>query len=267
MDIKKYTEANRLAWNEAMPYHQAANQSKWDDLFATSGYSALSENETKMLESVGVSGLRVAHLCCNNGVELLSLKNLGAGTCVGFDISDEAIREAQERADRLKIDCHFVQSDIYDISQAYHGQFDLVYISIGCLGWLPDLKRFFQIAGTLLIEGGSLFIHEAHPLSQMLPVDGVGKDPLRIIEPYFKDEPYVETDGIDYIGKTTYESHPQYWFVWTLSNIIMGIIEAGLKISHFSEYSYDISTLHQNAQNAGLALPLSYILTAAKSQR
>lgn len=265
-DLKKYTQANRLAWNEAMPHHQAANQSKWDDLFAVPDQVVLKNNERQLLQSLGLAGKNVAHLCCNNGVELMSLKNMGAATCIGFDISDEAILEAQRRAVRCNIDCQFVQTDIYDISTDYDGQFDLVYVSIGCLGWMPDLKRFFRIVAALLNKTGLLFIHEIHPLAEMLPMDGAAGDPLRLMEPYFKDEPYIDTDGIDYVGKTTYRSLPQYWFVWKLSDIIMGIIEAGLKISHFTEYPWDISSQHQQAQASGLALPLSYILTAEKSQ-
>ncbi len=264
-EIKKYTQANRLAWNEAMPHHQEANKSKWDDRFSRAGYSVIQSPELELLEQIDLSGKAVAHLCCNNGVELMSLKNMGAGKCVGFDISDEAISEANERAQRFGIDCEFIQSDVYDIAPRYNNEFDLIYISIGCLGWLPDLPGFMGRVQSLLKTRGQLFIYEEHPFAEMLPSDDmVDMDPQRIIEPYFKDEPYVETDGIDYVGKKAYASKPMYWFVWTLSDILMGVIEHGMQLKHFSEYPEDISTLHSRNQTEGPAIPLSYILIAEK---
>lgn len=195
----------------------------------------------------------------------MSLKNMGAGECVGFDISDKAIQEAQARAARFDIACEFIQTDIYDIPEQYHDEFDIVYISIGCLGWMPGIQRFFGKIASLLNESGELFIHESHPFSEMLPADELENvDPMKIIEPYFKKDPYIDNDGIDYIGKTSYPSKTMYWFVWTLSDILMGIIDNGLKVRHFSEYPDDISTQHGKNQAAGLDIPLSYILIAEK---
>lgn len=265
MDLKSYTRANREAWNEAMPRHQKANGDKWDKAFSQSGYSVIKEPELSLIQDMDIGGQSIAHVCCNNGVELMSLKNMGAGRCVGFDISDAAIEEAKTRAAKFGIDCEFVQTDIYEIPESYHNSFDIVYISIGCLGWMPGIQRFFGKVADLLCESGQLFIYESHPFSEMLPADDLeNQDPMRIIEPYFKEDPYVDNDGIDYIGKTTYASKTMYWFVWTLSDIIMGIIENGMKVRHFSEYPDDISTLHTRNQDADLAIPLSYILIAEK---
>jgi len=264
-DLKKYTAANREAWNEAMPKHQESNGDKWDQAFSTAGFSVIKEPELSLLNSINLAGQKVAHVCCNNGVELMSLKNMGAGECVGFDISDKAVQEAQKRADRFGIECEFVQADIYEIPEKYNDSFDIVYISIGCLGWMPGIQRFFGKIAALLNESGELFIHESHPFSEMLPGDDLEhKDPLKIIEPYFKKEPYVDNDGIDYVGKTTYKSKTMYWFVWTLSDILMGIIDNGMKLRHFSEYPDDISTQHGKNQEVGPDIPLSYILIAEK---
>lgn len=264
-DHKKYTAANREAWNEALPKHQAANGDKWDKAFSTSGFSVINEPELSLINDLEITGQSIAHFCCNNGVELMSFKNMGAGRCVGFDISDAAIQEAQNRADKFDIDCEFIQTDIYEIPDSYRNSFDIVYISIGCLGWMPGIKRFFGKVAELLNESGQLFIYESHPFSEMLPADDVEhEDPMRIIEPYFKKDPYVDNDGIDYVGKTTYSSKTMYWFVWTLSDILMGIIDNGMKVRHFSEYPDDISTLHGRNQDTGPAVPLSYILIAEK---
>ncbi len=262
---ENYTEANRLSWNEAMSRHQKANGAKWDNAFSTPGFVALPLREQELLKSIGVSGKKIAHLCCNNGIELMSLKNMGADRCVGFDISDEAIKEACDRSAKAEIPCEFERTDVYKISKDHHGVFDIVYISIGCFGWMPDLKQFFEKVELLLNEEGTLFIHELHPFAEMLPSDdNEAADPLKIIEPYFKAEPYQDNSGIDYVGKTTYESRIQYWFVWTLSDIIMGIIENDMVIVHFREYAEDISALHEKNQAAGIKIPLSYTMISRK---
>jgi len=263
-DLQRYTESNRAAWNEAMPYHQRAAKDKWDGRFAMPGYSCLAENELEEWQRFGLTGKAVAHLCCNNGVELMSLKNLGAGECVGFDISDAAILEAQERAALCNLDCRFVRTDVYAIDRQWDGRFDVVYITIGALGWLPDLARLFARAAMLLKEGGGVFIHEIHPLAEILPDDGKQEaDPLRINDPYFKAEPWVDYGDLDYVGGVHYDSVlPQYGFAHPLSDVIMALIGSGLVVERFVEYDIDTSAGHKRQEGKGL--PLSYILVARR---
>ena len=264
--LKIYTEANREVWNEVMPRHQQASREQWDKAFLQPGFVCLGRTEQDLLRQIGLKGKNVAHLCCNNGVELLSLKNLGSRECMGFDISDLAIQEAQERAKRCHIDCQYVQSDVYEISVEYAKRFDVVYISAGGLGWLPDLMLFFAKAALLLKDTGHIFIHEIHPFSEMMPFDdSESADVLRIVEPYFKAEPCVDYGGLDYVGGTKYDStKPQYWFVHKLSDIMMGLIGNGIAIEHFSEYEEDISAGHERIEQAQAGIPLSYILIGKK---
>lgn len=267
-DIERYTEANREAWNEVMPLHQRAASARLDAAFQEPGHLELAEDSVCALQRIGLQGKDVAHLCCNNGIELLSIKNLGAGRCVGFDISDAAIAEAQRRAKLAGIDCDYIRSDVYDVPDRYDRSFDLVYISAGALGWLPDLARLFARAARLLRPGGHILIHEIHPVSEMLPFDDqTDLDPLRIIEPYFKAEPYVEYGGLDYVGGTEHVSAlPQYWFVHTLGAIVTGLIQAGFAIRSLEEHPRDISAGHRRQEQAAIAIPLSYVLVASKQR-
>jgi len=131
--FEEYTEANRDAWNEVMHRHQKAAKEKWDNAFMQPGFVCMGDVELDLLRRMGIKDKAVAHYCCNNGIELLSLKNLGANECIGFDISDVAIQEAQERAGRCQIDCQYVRSDVYEIGSEYESRFDVVYLSSG--GW------------------------------------------------------------------------------------------------------------------------------------
>jgi len=263
-ELKRITESNRAAWNEVTPYHQRAAKQKWDMLFAQPGYSCIPDVELELLQHAGLKGKNVVHLCCNKGVELLSLKNLGAGECTGFDICDAAIEEAIERAMRSRIECKFIRTDVYEISAEYHNIFDIVYITVGCLSWLPDLKLFFAKAAALLKANGLVFIHEIHPFADLLPT-GSHKDAgsLRIVEPYFKAEPYVDQGALDYLGNVIYPSKTtRFSFMHTLSSILTGLIENGFVIEKFVEYECAVSPEHLPIEAAGAGIPLSYILIA-----
>ncbi len=261
-DIKQYTEANRAAWNEVMPKHQAAAKERLDRLFVQPGYIYQDEEELlQVIKDIEIQGKDIIHLCCNNGSELLSLKNMGAGRCLGVDISDEAIIEAQARAHRCHIDCEFIRSDVYDLSADLSNSFDLVLMTAGCLGWIPDIEQFFRISSDVLRQHGRVLIHEIHPFSEMLPFDdNTTDDRLRIIEPYFRDEPIVEQSSLDYVGGTDYDAHTQYWFVHSMSSVIMALIRSGVVIEHFSEHARDISAGHRKQEQLNTDIPLSFIL-------
>ncbi|MBN1969250.1 MAG: class I SAM-dependent methyltransferase [Candidatus Delongbacteria bacterium] len=175
--IKEFTAKNRIAWNDVMPLHQKANGTRWDERFADPQFSAQDENEKAEFNRVGFIGKNIAQFCCNNGVELLSLKRAGAGRCVGFDISDSAIEEANERAKRFNITVEYVQSDIYEIGSEYDNQFDIVYFTVGAIGWLPDLDKLWSICTRLLRENGQILIYEQHPFSLVFSGDGA-ENPL-----------------------------------------------------------------------------------------
>jgi hypothetical protein len=82
-----YTAANRAAWDEVAPVHAQTQMEPLLASFRRPGYSVLDEIETGLLTGLGVETKAVAQLCCNNGRELISIKNMGAGRCVGFDIA------------------------------------------------------------------------------------------------------------------------------------------------------------------------------------
>ncbi|MBN1982491.1 MAG: class I SAM-dependent methyltransferase [Chitinivibrionales bacterium] len=261
--IKKYTEANRDAWNEVTPLHQKTQREKLDRLFTEPGAICLDEDSIEPLRKLPVKGKDVIHLCCNDGRELLSLKNMGAARCVGVDISEAAIQEAADRARKFSIPCEYIHSDVYELPEVFYGCFDLVFITIGCLCWMPDLGRFMKIARGLLRTGGQIFIHEMHPFTEMLPADGESDDDcLRIIHPYFNTEPCADTWGMDYYNKTAYVAKTHYNFVHTLSAIFQSLFDAGFVLTHFSEYENDISNIFSLLEKAQAKIPLSYILIA-----
>ncbi len=263
MDIKKYTEANRIAWNEVTPYHLKAKREWLYESFGKPGFSCLDSVITAKIREIGIEGKDVAQLACNNGRELISLKNLGSRRAVGFDISDAAIDEARKLAQHAGVDCEFVRADIYELPKEFYSSFDLVYISIGALAWMPDLKAFFAIAASLLRKGGALLIYEMHPFLNMFDVENQN-DPLRIAESYFRSDPLIDYTSLDYYGNTQYKASVQYNFCHTISDLMSGVVNNGLRLKLFEEYDHDISVCWEYLQNEKIKLPLSYILAAEK---
>jgi len=267
-DFKKYTEANRKAWNEAMPKHKKVMDEKWDNMFSTGNEDFIFQKDEELFElnKIGFKGKRIAHLSCNNGIELLSLKKNGAGKCVGFDISDNAILEANKRAERFDINCEFIRTDVFEIPEKYYDSFDIVYVTVGALAWIPNLDNYFKMASNLLAEDGNLFIYEHHPFAGVFPYDGEveGDEILKIKYPYFNDEIWQESTGIDYYGGTVYDSPTSYEFSYTIGELINSLIKNGIMIERFNEYEKDIALGHQELEKKDLKLPLCYILIGEK---
>jgi len=261
--MREYLDSNRRAWNQVAPIHARHNFAHLIEQFSQPGYSCLDKIVTPVMQNIGLDGKRVAQFCCNNGRELLSLKNLGAASVTGFDISSDFIRQAQELADASGISAQFVASSIYDISASFDGQFDLLYISIGSLGWMPDLERFFQVASRLMAPGAWLVMYEMHPMLDMFEGDEKD-DPPPLKYSYFRTEPFCDANGLDYYGFSTYEAIPTYWFHHTLGSILQSCLNHGFTIRQFQEYGHDISNVFAHLENMQVKPPLSYLLVGKK---
>ena len=261
---KKFTTANRAAWEEAAPIHARHNQVKLIEAFSRPGYSCLDSLETLFLNTLGVAGKDVAQVCCNNGRELLSVKNMGAARCVGFDGAEGFLAQGRELAQAAGQELEFVCTDVYDIDDNYAESFDLVTITIGVLGWLPDLPRFFSVLAKLLRPGGALFIYEQHPILDMI-TPGDADAPLEWELSYFTKEPYQETGGLDYYGGETYVAKPLTSFSHTMAEILMSGIDErsrrgklrGVSAPHF-QY------LVERGEGKAIGLPMCYTLVMRK---
>ncbi len=95
----KYVKANSRAWDQVSALHRQASFKTITQLLRTKKPFAFSALEIKQLKELQLAGKKVAHLCCNSGVELISIERLGAGECVGFDISKKILELAREYAD------------------------------------------------------------------------------------------------------------------------------------------------------------------------
>jgi SAM-dependent methyltransferase len=261
MVLKDVHEQNRKSWNEATKAH---NSHKGDQAaFYRAGHGKLYPEETDLLGDI--RGLSVVHLQCNSGQDTLSLALLRANV-LGVDISDEAIRFAKQLSAESGVPARFVRGDVYDWleSESAPGgeRFDVVFCSYGAIVWLSDLATWARGLAAVLKPGGRFVLVEFHPVMGMY---GGDEAMTRRFDYFGGGQPMEWEDGIgDYIAVTYggarasedgapggkagpgYEPgienfrNPEkvYEFSWATSDVITALIDAGLRVESFREYSY-----------------------------
>ncbi len=141
--MDKYIEGNKAAWEEAFENRDASWGADITERVLTEDFPFFNEDTKSVLKKCHTEGAVIGQFCCNNGRELLSLVKSGkAKKGVGFDIAENQVAFANEKAKELCLPCTFEAVNIYDMDERYREQFDLVIITIGALCWFADLKRF-----------------------------------------------------------------------------------------------------------------------------
>lgn len=230
----KLLEVNKLFWNERVPIHKNSALYSLDEF--KKGRNKLHDLERSELGNI--NGKSVLHLQCHFGMDTMSLEQLGANV-TGVDYSEEAIKSALELRDELGLKSEFILSDIFSLPKKLNRKFDIVYTSYGVLIWLPDIVKWGQVVSHFLKDGGFLYMAEVHPASAMF---GEKDGKLELMYPYFNQpEPIAFNEGGTYadrnaetVNNTTYE------WVYSLSDILMSLINAGLKIEFFHEHKFTV---------------------------
>jgi SAM-dependent methyltransferase len=259
--------ANRAAWNESAPFHRG--NKAWhsnSEGFRIPGYSCFDSQDGVMKQAlidIALVGKDVAQVCCNNGRETISLRNLGARRAVGFDQSEAFLAQARELNSIAGQDCTFVCCDANRIPEEYHEQFDLVVITIGVFGWMPDLALFLRNVVALLRPVGQILIYEEHPVVNMFEVRS--DRPMEVVHSYFRSKPFAEKRAIVYDDSPVPDVSTYYWFVHPLSEVMTTILDNGLQIEAFREYGQNISSDEFGVlEKPEPLLPLSYLLRARR---
>lgn len=256
-----YIEANRRKWNETAAVHARGYDEAYLQRLKSPQFTTFDDVEKRIFAEIGLEGKAVIQLACNNGRELISVKKAGAARCVGVDLSDEFIAQARRLAAVAGADVEFIRASVYELPPELDGQFDMAYITIGVLGWMPDLDAFLVLVTRLLKTGGHVFIYEMHPILNMYDGDhGLVADAS-----YFRTEPFADADEPDYLHPDQVVSAVSYWFPHTLSDVIGGCLRHGLTLTHFEEYAHDISAVYRSFEQVETKLPLSYSLVARKA--
>ena len=160
------------------------------------------------------------------------------------------------------------------------GTFDLVYVNLGALCWLPDIAGWARVCAGFLKDGGTLYLRDVHPTTFSLD-DEAETGELRLRYPYFETtEPLHWSGDGDYADSTaTFEHQASYEWNHGLGEIVTAIIDAGLEIDFLHEQDWTVYPalpwlietepgvwrLPQRDGSADQRLPLMFSLRATSS--
>jgi SAM-dependent methyltransferase len=233
--MDEHIEANRRHWDEIVPIH-AGSDFYAVDAFRT-GHSKLKPVE--LAELGDVRGKTLLHLQCHFGLDTLSWARHEGAIVTGIDFSEQAIATARALAAECGIDARFLVSELYALPDNLDGQFDVVFTSYGAITWLPDIRRWAEVAAHFVKPGGTFYVAEFHPFSYVFD-DDPGVTDLRVRYPYFHDDEPLRFEGeADYADRTaTFENRVTYSWSHPISDVVTALIEAGLRIEFLHEFPF-----------------------------
>lgn len=245
---QQYFDANTAGWNTRTTLHK---DSAFYDLESfKKGKTSL--NTIELNEVGDVHGKSLLHLQCHFGMDTLSWARLGA-IVTGVDISDEAIKLAEEIAGELKLDARFICANVYNLADpvkvhSFKGDlgeaaFDIVFTSYGTIGWLPDLSPWAKMIAAKLKPGGFFYIADFHPTLWML--DDQLEKPFYS---YFNDEVIVTEQKGTYADRNAPIAYKEYGWNHPFSEIFTALISEGLQIEFLHEYPFSPYNCFANLQ-------------------
>ncbi len=219
-----------------------------------------------------VKGKTLLHLQCHFGLDTLSLARRGA-VVTGLDFSPVAIEGARDLARKANVLATFVEADVYDARKVIEGTFDRVYSTWGTICWLPDVKRWAKVVSDMLSPGGTFYFLDSHPSAQVLDQHN-GR-----LEPTYgwrtpKEKPDMFEESHSYTGDAHDETVKLYNWIHPLSEIIGGLLEAGLQLEFLHEHEYlpyklfpmmvPVGNGMFRLPDGSVPIPLSFSLRAVK---
>ena len=249
MPDQEWFEENRQSWNTATKQHNSHKGDQAD--FFLDGGSTLYDEEITLLGDV--RDMALLHLQCNAGQDTLSIASKLGAEVTGVDISDEAITFAQQLSQESDIPATFIRSDVYDWFQDNETTYDVIFCSYGTLIWLSDLDKWAEGVAAALKPDGRFVIVDFHPMLCIL--DGAMSGDWDDSCDYMGGTHYHYELGVgDYVGheggdttqtglpiesKQPFENpHPANEFSWGLGEIVMALVNAGLHLKTFNEYTH-----------------------------
>ncbi len=226
--MKDYSSINRKWWNDVTLVH---SKSKLYDLENfKKGKTSLQKTEIDELGSVRNKTL--LHLLCHFGMDTLSWARRGA-IVTGVDLSDDSIRLAKKLSRQIGVPGNFVCSDIYSLPKVLDKKFDIVFASYGVLLWLSSIKKFAKIVKHFLAPGGTFYIIDLHPFTEIISHD------FKFAYKYFDRGPYLDDSSGTYTDWSSDDvSGITYEWSHTVSDVINSLIGQGLKIEFLHEFPY-----------------------------
>lgn len=259
-----YSAINKKWWNDVAPIHLKSK------LYNLNGFKKGKSSlfSIEKMELGNVRGKSLLHLMCHFGTDTLSWSREGA-IVTGVDFSDKSIYLAKKLSNEIKVPATFICSDIYNLPKVLHKKFDIVFTSYGVLCWLKDLKKWAKIINHYLRPGGTFYIAELHPFTNILSYD------FKLYYKYFKKGPYIDDSYGTYSDWNENVKGETFEWSYTISDAINALIEEGLKIEYVHEFPFTMydqfpGFMEKNKKdqyvlkNKKIQIPLLFSLKATK---
>ncbi len=265
-----YLVVNRAMWDERVPHHAASEFYDLDQWVADRPGPRAWEHEFLP----DLAGLDAVHLQCHFGLDTLQLAHGGVATVTGLDFSPAAIAQARAVAESVGLGdrATFVESDVYRAVEVLGPErFDLVYVSLGALCWLPSVDRWAEQVAGLLRPGGSLYLHDGHPLSWAL-----ADSETSVEHTYFEEaEAFVEDNDSTYTDSAgTFENTRAFEWNHSIGEIVSAVLAHGLHLDRLVEHDWTVWARFPWLEQTGdgrwvlpanrTRLPMTFTLTASK---
>jgi SAM-dependent methyltransferase len=264
MNRDNYIDINKNLWNQRVEHHV---YSEFYDLEAfLKGKNSLNSIELELLGDM--RGKKILHLMCHFGQDSLSLARMGAQV-TGVDFSEKAISKARELNEVLGLTAKFIESEVYSFFEKCNETFDLVFMSYGVIGWLPDIPKLFQLLNQHLNTGGQFVLAEFHPVVWMFDDDF-----QEVAYRYDSEEAIVEEITGSYTDQQSDIKAMYCGWNHGLGTVLSSLIAMHFELESFEEYDYSPYSCFKGAvevskgkyQIKGLEakLPMVYALKAKK---
>jgi SAM-dependent methyltransferase len=231
-------EANLANWNSRVRVHASSR------FYDVEGWLLRAPGPPSMeMEALGdLEGKTLVHLQCHFGMDTMQWARAGA-IVTGLDFSPAAIDEAISLAKRAGLSerASFVCANVYDAPQALSSKrFDVVYVSLGALCWLPDVTAWGGVVADLLAPGGRLYLHDGHPFSSCFDDDGE-----QVIYSYFEepDSPFVSDGDFTYTDGERLSFTRTYEWNHSVGEIVAALTKRGLVIDSLIERLVPLPTV------------------------
>ncbi|MGW8439392.1 class I SAM-dependent methyltransferase [Nocardiopsis sp. NPDC055879] len=271
---RDWLTTNRANWDERVPLHVAG------DFYDLDGFRAGDEalRAFELAEVGDVTGRSLLHLQCHIGLDTLSWARHGARRVVGLDFSGPAVEAARDIAAQIGLSrerASFVESDVYAAADAVPEEsYDIVYTGVGALCWLPDIRRWAQVAASLVRPGGFLYLAEFHPITDTLD-DETG---TKVVHDYFAREAKVyEAPGTYADLEARTENNRAVEWRHPIGDVVSALAAEGLRLEFLHEHDVSLFPRFGSFQRddkgyyrfpeSSPRIPLMYSLRASRPAR
>ena len=262
--------ANQRNWDERVAIHMASRFYDVDQWLATRPGPRRRE-----IDALGdVTGLDLVHLQCHFGLDTLAWADAGARV-TGLDFSAEAIQAAADLAVRAGLEdrATFVCADVFEAADVLAPDtFDIVYVSLGALHWLPSVGRWADQVAALIRPGGRLYLHEIHPAAWSLADDS----PV-VAYTYFEEpEPFADDSELTYTDADRPLANVRtYQWNHGIGEVVMALVSRGMRIDRLTEHDWTVAKQFPWLVESGPKewstppgqprMPLTYTVVATRS--